>query len=61
MEQGKKEVCTIHIMFPIDTDEEALNYKKKISAVLSEVPNSNIEFRLTEMPTPPKRQNDLRQ
>ncbi|GAH68189.1 unnamed protein product, partial [marine sediment metagenome] len=40
MGQDKKEVCSIRIMFPIDTDEQAIDYKKKITAMLSEIPEA---------------------
>ena len=50
MEQPKKEVCTIRIMFPVQSDDEALEAKKKIAEVLSDVPDVNFQFSITNMP-----------
>ena len=44
------DICTIQIAFPVDTDEQAIAYKKKISDVLSDIPQARIEFALTPMP-----------
>ena len=46
MEQPKKEICTIRIMFPVDSDEQAIEYKKKIAAVLAAIPEAQIQFGL---------------
>ncbi|GAI67283.1 unnamed protein product [marine sediment metagenome] len=53
MEQPKQEVCQIRIMFPVNNDEEAIAYKKKITALLSEIPEAQIQFSLTNMPPMP--------
>jgi len=54
MAQPKKEVCSIRIMFPVDTDEQAIDYKKKIAALLAEIPESVLNFSLATVPaTPP--------
>ena len=45
-----QEICTIQIAFPVDTDEQAISYKKKISDVLADIPQARIEFALTPMP-----------
>ena len=45
-----QEVCTIQIAFAVDSDEQAIGYKKKISEILSDIPNARIEFALTPMP-----------
>jgi len=50
MPDEKKEICTLRIMFPVDTDEQAIEYKKKISLILSEIPEAQIQFGLTSMP-----------
>jgi len=50
MADEKKQVCSMQIMFPVDTDEEAIAYKKKVGEVLADIPNSRIEFRLTSIP-----------
>jgi len=52
MEQDKKEICTIQILFPVDTDEQAIDYKKKIAEVLSDKPDAQLRFSL--MPAIPK-------
>ncbi|KKL05719.1 hypothetical protein LCGC14_2603230 [marine sediment metagenome] len=46
------EICTIRIVFPVITDEEAIEVKKKIEAALADKPNAQIHFAL--MPQPPK-------
>lgn len=50
-EQVKQEVCSIRIMFPVESDEQAIEYKKKISLILADIPDSNMQFNLTEMST----------
>ena len=45
-----QDICTIQIAFPVDTDEQAIGYKKKISEILSDIPNARIEFALTPLP-----------
>lgn len=49
--QPKKEICSIRIMFPVTSDEQAIEYKKKISVLLSDIPNAHIEFSIRSMPT----------
>ncbi|GAH82632.1 unnamed protein product [marine sediment metagenome] len=49
----KKEVCSIRIMFPVDTDEQAIAYKKKIGLLLAEIPDAQIQFSLASIPEPP--------
>lgn len=48
--QETKQVCTIQIGFPVDTDEQAIEYKKKIAAVLADIPKVRIEFSLMTIP-----------
>ncbi len=45
-----KQVCTIQIGFPVDTDEQAIDYKKKIGDVLADIPQVRIEFSLMTLP-----------
>ncbi len=52
MDNDKKEICTIRIMFPVESDEKAIEYKKKIALLLSEIPDAQIQFGLM---TPPQR------
>lgn len=46
-----QQLCSINIMFPVDTDEQAIEYKKKIGNVLSDIPQVRIEFSLNTVPT----------
>lgn len=46
-----KQVCNIRIMFPVETDEQAIEYKKKIGDVLSDIPQVRIEFGLSAIPS----------
>ncbi|GAI52396.1 unnamed protein product, partial [marine sediment metagenome] len=46
-----KQVCSIRIMFPVETDEQAIEYKKKIGDVLADISNARIEFALTTAPS----------
>lgn len=48
-----KEICTIRIGFPVETDEKAIEYKKKIAEVLSPIANVRIEFTLMPIPSLP--------
>lgn len=50
MEQPPKEVCTIRIMFPATSDEQAIQIKQKIKEVLSDVPDVQIHFTMMDMP-----------
>ena len=45
-----KQVCTIQIGFPVDTDEQAIEYKKKIGDVLADIPQVRIEFSIMTLP-----------
>jgi len=44
------EICSIRIMFPVKSDEEAIEYKKKVIAILSEIPEAQIQFSLMGKP-----------
>ncbi len=44
MGQDNKEVCSIRIMFPVDSDEHAIEFKKKIGLLLAEIPDAQIQF-----------------
>lgn len=57
MDNDKKEVCSIRIIFPVVSDEKAIECKKKIEAVLTEIPDSQIQFSLMTAPPllPPPR------
>ncbi len=53
MSTPKQEVCTIRIMFPVESDEQAIEYKKKIAEVLKDEPDAIIDFGIRNMPSPP--------
>lgn len=38
------EICMIKIVFPVDSDEQAIEFKKKIAAILTEIPDAQIHF-----------------
>lgn len=60
MEQDRNEICTIRIMFPVESDDQAIDCKKKIKAVLGDIPDVNFQFSLTELPNAsPDRTNSL--
>jgi len=44
------QVCMIRISFPTESDEQAIDYKKKISGVLADIQNVRIEFSLMSRP-----------
>lgn len=56
MAAPKQEICTIRVMFPIQTDEQAIDCKKKIKAVLNEIPDVGIQFSIMDLPSaiPPR-------
>ncbi|MBA7646181.1 hypothetical protein ES703_53943 [subsurface metagenome] len=49
MDKDKQEICTMRIMFPVETDEKAIEYKKKIKELLSEIPDAHIHFTLSSL------------
>ncbi|GAI97274.1 unnamed protein product [marine sediment metagenome] len=52
-EKSKPELCTIRIMFPVVSDDEAIMCKKRIAEALSDIPDMNIQFSIMNMPTKP--------
>jgi len=46
MPDEQKQICQIRIVFPVDTDEKAVEYKKAMAAVLAEIPDAQIHFSL---------------
>lgn len=44
------QVCSLRIMFPVDTDEQAIEYKRKITDILVDIPQARIEFSLSSLP-----------
>lgn len=51
MENTKPEICSIRIVFPVESDEKAIECKKKIQEALKDLPDAQIHFSL--MPAPP--------
>lgn len=51
MEQPKKEICSIRIMFPVENDEQAIDCKKKVEAVLVDIPETQVHFTLMSSPS----------
>ncbi len=45
-----KELCTVRIVFPVDSDDQALNIKRKLRDALGDVPQARLDFSLTSMP-----------
>jgi len=50
MQTKPPELCTIRIMFPVVSDEHAINAKKKVTAALSDIENVQIHFSLMSTP-----------
>jgi len=48
-----KEICTIRIGFPVTSDAQAIEYKKKIADILSDIAQVRIEFSIMTAPTLP--------
>ena len=46
----KQEVCTIKIMFRVESDEVAIGYKKKIEEVLSDGSDVQVQFSIMSLP-----------
>lgn len=44
-----KQICSMRIMFPVESDEQAIEYKRKITDALSDKPEARIEFSLSNM------------
>jgi len=52
MDNAKQEICSIKIMFPVNSDEEAIEYKKKIADVLKDCPNVQTQFSIMSAHSP---------
>ncbi len=44
------QVCSIRIGFPIESDDQALAYKKELNGVFANLPAARIEFSLLTIP-----------
>ncbi len=47
MGEELKEICSIRMMFPVDSDEQAIEYKKKIAAIIASIPEAQVHFTIT--------------
>lgn len=45
-DKSNQEICSIRIMFPVESDEQAIDYKKRIAEVLKDVPEATTQFSL---------------
>lgn len=45
-----KELCTLRIAFPVESDEHAVSVKKQISDILTGIPKVQIHFSIMSMP-----------
>ena len=45
-----KQVCRITITFPVESDDKAIEYKKKIASLMAESDESQIQFSLMNIP-----------
>jgi len=50
--QTQTQVCSIRIGFPVESDEQAIEYKKRISEVLADISKARIDFNLVTVPMP---------
>lgn len=50
MGKPEKQLCTIRIMFPIDSDDEAIAFKKTFSEIVAEMSDVQIQFGLMTSP-----------
>ena len=61
MGNEKKEICTIRIIFSAISDEQAIEYKKKIANVLKDTPDAQMQFTIMSSPIPPIPANNIPQ
>ena len=52
---SKVQVCTLNIAFPVDSDDKAIEIKKKVSAVIADLPKVMVDFNIRDVELPPKR------
>lgn len=52
-DKSKQEVCTIRIMFPVESDEQAIACKKKLAEALSDISDVVTHFSIGTMPMTP--------
>jgi len=47
--RSPQSVCRIDIMFPVESDEQALEVKQKVTEALAKLDKKRIQFSITEM------------
>jgi len=47
------QICTIKVAFPVISDEEAIDIKQKLAAILIPIPKARIDLNLLSVPTNP--------
>ena len=50
--QKPKQICTITVMFPVESDNEAMEVKKKIDDAVSDTKDSRVDFRIMNLGPP---------
>lgn len=49
MDNDKKELCSIRVMFPVASDEDAIKAKHKLQEALADIPDVNIQFSISNI------------
>lgn len=52
------QICTIHVGFPIESDEQAIEYKKKIADIIADIPKARIDFSIISAVPPAEPKKD---
>ena len=47
--ESPKQICSITVMFPVESDDAAIAVKKKIGDAVSEIEDARIDFRITNI------------
>ncbi len=47
-----KQICSINIAFPVESDEQAIEMKRKVELALAEVSDARFDFRIMKMGSP---------
>lgn len=48
-----KELCTLRLIFPVVSDEQAIEVKSKCRLLLVDIPDAQIHFAIVPMPSVP--------
>jgi len=46
MAETKQQICTLRILFPVISDEQAMDCKHRIEEILADIPEAQIDFRI---------------